>query len=295
MPNSRAARDRRLAERAGRQWGVVDHDHLVQLGFSGSSIHRAIQAGRLHRRYHSVYSVGHTAIGREGRWLAAVLACGPGGFLALRAAGALLDLRPSSRARIDVTTSRRGRRAPPGIDLHETVRLGAHEVTTHLGIPVTTVSRTLADLAGVLRGRDLERTFERAEALQLLDVPSVLASVAHRPGAVAVRRILAAWEPAATRSELEVALLQLVLGSDLPPPEVNVKIGELEVDLLWRAGRLVAEADSVQFHLTRAAMERDRRRDAVLARQGFRVLRFTHRQVDHRPREVLGALAAALM
>ncbi len=91
-----------------------------------------------------------------------------------------------------------------------------------------------------------------------------------------------------------MALLRLVVGSGLPRPEVNARVGEFEVDLLWRDARLVVEADSIGFHLTRAAMERDRRRDAVLARQGYRVLRFTDRQVRRRPREVSAAIRAAL-
>ena len=167
-------------------------------------------------------------------------------------------------------------------------------MTLHRGIPVTTPARTLADLAAVLRPRDLERALERAQTMQLLDVPELLLSVQHRPGAREVRRILAAWQPLRTKSELEVALVQLVRRSSLPAPAINARVDAFEVDLVWHEQRLVAEADSLQFHLSRAAMERDRRRDAVLAAQGFRVLRFTDRQVRRRPREVIAALRAAL-
>jgi very-short-patch-repair endonuclease len=183
---------------------------------------------------------------------------------------------------------------PAGIDVHRTTRLAATEVTVHAGIPVTTAARTLADLAAVLRHRELERALERAETMQLLDVRALLVSVRNRPGAAQVRRVLAAWEPSRTKSELEVTLLKLVRGSPLPVPEVNAQVAALEVDLLWRHERVVAEADSLQFHLSRAAMERDRRRDAVLTAQGFRVLRFTSRQVNHRPNEVIAALRAVL-
>jgi very-short-patch-repair endonuclease len=284
----------RLGALASAQYGVVTHGQLLALGFSASAIQRACAAGRLHRRHHGVYVVGHTAIRREGHWLAAVLACGSGAALSHRSAAALWDVRASSRAGVEVTAALRGRVSPRGVRLRGTARLDAHEVTEHAGVPVTTVSRTLADLAAVLRPRDLERAFERAEALHLLDARSVLGSVRCRPGAPAVRRILDAWEPTATRSELEVALLRVVLGSGLPRPAVNARVGAFEVDLLWRDARLVVEADSIEFHLTRAAMERDRRRDAVLARDGHRVLRFTHRQVSRRPNEVTTAIRAAL-
>ncbi len=283
-----------VAALAGEQGGVVAYRQLVALGYSSSAIARAVQAGRLHRVFRGVYAVGHVALTREGRWLSAVLACGPGAFVSRRSAGALLELRPNSRAVVDVTTTHRDRAGQPGIQLHGTTRLAAQEVMTVRGIPVTTVSRTLADLAAVLRTRDLERTFERAEALQVLDVRSVLESVHNRPGAPSVRQILGAWEPVRERSEMEIALRRLVVHSGLPRPEVNAIVGEFEVDLLWRQARLVAEADSLQFHLTRAAMERDRRRDALLAGLGYRVLRFTDRQVRRRPSEVIDALASVI-
>jgi very-short-patch-repair endonuclease len=100
--------------------------------------------------------------------------------------------------------------------------------------------------------------------------------------------------PAPTRSELEARLLELVRRCGLPEPEVNVRLAGFEVDLLWRAERLVVEADGMEFHASRAAMERDRRRDAVLASRGVRVLRVTWTQVTRRPLEVEHALRGAL-
>lgn len=286
-------RDRRLAEVAARQFGVVTHRQLLSCGFSASAVHRAAQVGRLHRKHHGVYAVGYPVLGVSGRRLAAVLACGPGAVLSHRSAAALWELRPSGRARIDVTRRFDGI-VPTGVDVHRTARLAAGEVTVQDGIPVTTPTRTLADLAAVLRLRDLERALERADRMHVLDARALLRSVRHRRGAPAVRRILAGWEPTRTKSELEVALLRLIRSSPLPAPEVNAQVEGFEADLLWRRERLVAEADSLQFHLTRAAMERDRRRDAVLAAHGYRVLRFTDRQVHRRPGEVIAAIRAAL-
>lgn len=273
--------------------GLVTDEQLEALGYSTSAIQRAARRGRLHVRYRGVYSVGHTVLRREGHWLAAVLACGPTAVLSHRSAAALWDLRPSSRSRVDVSVRVR-RHPPPAIDVHHVRRLAPHEVSVRDGIPVTTVSRTLADLAGVLARRDLERTLERAEAMRVLDVPSLLASVAHRPGARAVREIVASWQPAITRSEFEVRMLRLVRRAGLPEPLVNARVADLEIDLLWPEHGLAAEADSLQFHLTRAAMERDRTRDAVLAPLGYRVLRFTDRQVRKRPNEVIAAVRAGL-
>ncbi|MCD6726791.1 MAG: endonuclease domain-containing protein [Solirubrobacteraceae bacterium] len=266
-----------------------------QLVRSGDeAIAHRLRTGRLHRLHRGVYVAGHTGLRLEGRLLAATFACGAGAVISHRTAAALLGVRHGSRELIDVTTVARGRRAPPGIDLHETRRLATWEVAERSGLPLTSVARTLADLAGVLSARDLERSLERADALQMLDVPSLLRSVEHRVGASAVRAALAGWMPAPTRSELETRLLALVGRAGFPPPLVNVPLHGYEVDLLWCAERVVAEADGHAFHASRAAIERDRARDAVLARHGYRVLRFTWVQVTRRRREVAAALRAAL-
>lgn len=279
---------------AKRQRGVVSHAQLLQVGYPPSVIHRAVARGRLCRLYQGVYAVGHPVVDADGRLVAALLACGEHAAIAYRSAAAMWDVRRNLRARIDVLTASTGHHRLAGIDRHVTRRLRSDEVTMHRGIRVTTPSRTLADLAGVVRYDDLRRTLERADALELLDVRRLLSSVEHRPGARKVRAILAAWAPAATRSRLEDRLLMLLLRSDLPEPQVNRDASSFEVDLRWPEHRLVVEADSYEFHATWAAMERDRHRDAVLAADGIRVLRFTWRQVTQRPDEVLRAIRAAM-
>ncbi|HEY5143840.1 MAG TPA: DUF559 domain-containing protein [Solirubrobacteraceae bacterium] len=265
---------------------------LLGLGYTPAAIHLRVAAARLHRVHRGVYSVGHPVLAREGRWMAAVLACGQGTDLSHRAGAALWELLPA-RGPIEVTTGP-GRRAPAGLILHQTRRLDPSERTTRRGIPVTTVERTIADLAGVVSPPRLERVLARAEALELVDVPTLLACAHHRPGAAALRALLADWIPSLTRSELEDRLLAVVLGASLPRPEVNARLSGYEVDLLWRSARVVAEADGHGYHGSRAQVERDRRRDAVLTARGYRVLRFTWQQVTRRPGEVLRALGAAL-
>ena len=158
---------------------------------------------------------------------------------------------------------------------------------------MTTVTRTLVDLASVVGFHDLRRTLERADARQLLDAGAVLRSCAGRPGAPSLRAILESWAPAPTRSAFEDELLLLIQRAGFPPPRINSEVCGFEVDMFWPGERLVVEADSFAFHATRAAMERDRHRDAVLAREGYRVLRFTWRQLTRSPREVVGAIRAA--
>jgi len=155
------------------------------------------------------------------------------------------------------------------------------------GITVTTVARTLFDLASSMPGRVLERALDEAEMRELYDFASLDALVrahAGERGAAALARALrhdAGTTP--TKSELEELLLSICDRHGIERPAVNADVAGLEVDFLFAKRRLVVEADSWAFHRTRRAFERDRERDAILARAGYRTLRFTHRQLTREP------------
>jgi very-short-patch-repair endonuclease len=97
-----------------------------------------------------------------------------------------------------------------------------------------------------------------------------------------------------TRSQAERRLLELIEQAGLPPPRTNVKVAGHEVDLHWPDHNLVVEFDSWTYHSTRAAFERDRRRDADLQLAGQRVMRVTHRQLSGEPIPLIARCAAAL-
>jgi very-short-patch-repair endonuclease len=101
--------------------------------------------------------------------------------------------------------------------------------------------------------------------------------------------------PAFTRSEAERRLLELVRAAALPSPDANARLAGREVDFLWRDAGLVVEVDGYVFHSSRASFERDRRRDAELQAQGFRVLRVTWRQIVEEPHAVVARIAQALV
>src|SRR4051812_6421864 len=167
--------DEAVAALAERQHGVVSRSQLTELGLGRGAINRRIQRRRLHVVHRGVHAVGHRRLTMRGRWMAAVLAAGPGAVLSHRDAAALVRLRPSARGLIEVSAPRRCRR--PGIQTH-VVCLPPDEVTTHEGIPVTTVARTLVDLAAVLPPPRLKRVVEQAEFLRLADDTSLDALLA---------------------------------------------------------------------------------------------------------------------
>ncbi len=236
---------------------------------------------------------------REGRWRAAVLACGPGAALSHRSAAVLHGLQRGDGPRPDVTSPTRRGRTLPGVAVHRT--RAEIDATTRDQIPVTSVTQTLIDLAATSHPRFLEAAIERAETLQVLDAHELCTHARRgRPGARALHRALRAFDldSLRTREELERRVLALVRRAGLPPPRVNAPLnlpsGPIVVDFLWPERRVVLEADSRRHHGTTFALERDRRRDQALTLAGYRPLRTTWLQVTREP-NTLSTLLAALL
>ena len=282
--------DRRIAEIANRDHGIVDVAELYALGASRTQITGRLSALRFAPLHRGVYAYGHRRLTNEGVWLAAVRAIGPGAVLSFTHGAALHGLRPPLLGRINVTVRSRGRRQRKGIRVHSVRELPPEHVTVVNRIPVTTVERTLTDLAGTLDTPALMRVIEAAERRNVLDVPSVLAVSAGREGAIRLRRLLASETPH-TRSEFEAALVALCDAYGIPRPATGAIVHGYEVDAYWPARKLAVELDSWEFHGTREAFRRDRERDAELHALGIATLRFTYDQVTQRQGWVAQKLA----
>jgi very-short-patch-repair endonuclease len=267
---------------------------LAGLGFGDRGVADWVRSGRLHRLYRGIYAVGHDRLRLEGRWLAAVLACGSGAVLSHRDAAVLWDLRQSHSAYIDVTVpSRNGRRRQHGIRLHRTSRLRPEEVTVRDGIPVTTVARTLLDLADVLQKQALKRVIAEAEYLNLFDLTALNAVVENNPGRRGAKLMAAAGARRhRTRSKLEQRFLGLLERNGVEEPQSGVWIEGYEADFAWTRAGLVVELDGLAAHSTRAALNADRLRDRRLWKAGFRTMRLTDEALDDE-RAVLDDLAHA--
>ena len=194
--------------------------------------------------------------------MAAVLACGPAALLSHQSGAAHWELLASARSRIDVIAPR-SRTVRPGIAVHRIRHMHPADRALKDGIPVTTVARTLLDLAAAIPLRQLKRALEQAERLRLFDLKAIerllSRSRGHR-GRSALVALLGAYSgpPPATRSELERRFLDICSDAGLPRPLVNVFIAGFEVDAVWPDRRLVVELDGYRFHHTREAFERDR-------------------------------------
>jgi hypothetical protein len=285
--------DREIAAIAERQHGVVAGRQLRAAGFHASAIRRRVAAGRLHPLHAGVYAVGHRVVSQHGRWMAAVLACGDRALLSHRSAAALWGILLTAGSGVDVTARTCGGR--PGVVLHWPRRVHDQDRAVCDGIPVTAVPCTLLNLAQEvsarrLRPRQLSRALEAAELKGLFDLAAMERLIARsrgRPGMTALRAALLDYRPQVfTRSKLERRFLDLCERAGLPRPAANAVVAGDEVDMLWRTERLVVELDGEQVHRTRAAFERDRRRDTALQIAGYRVVRITDRRTADSPHEV---------
>jgi very-short-patch-repair endonuclease len=227
--------------------------------------------------------------------MAAVLACDEEAVLSHRSAAGLGGLMRSRPAPVEV--SARCGRGRSGIVVHEG-GLTRWDRTVVEGIPVTSVARTLLDLADVVDERTLKRAFEEADRLGLLQmgaVEGVCARGQGRRGLKPLRRLIEeARAPEMGRTRLEDRVLALCREYNLPSPEINVQVLGREVDAFWPQAKLMVEADSWSFHRHRAAFERDRTRDAAMQADGYRVIRLTHRRLEREPQQVAAELERLL-
>lgn len=286
-----------LAKLAARQHGVVASWQLFKLGYPHHRIAVLVANGWLHRLHRGVFAVGHTKLTVRGRWMAAVLACGPDAVLSHRSASALHDLQRIPSGKIDVTAS--SRRVHHDIRCHISRSLLQQDRTTLDAIPVTSVERTLLDLGALYSHQRLRTTLEEAQRRDLLDsrrFDDLLARSAGHRGATRLKRALAElhYEAPWTQSGLERAFLELVRDAGLPEPRTNVLIdGEL-VDVYWPAHDLVVELDSYGYHRGRRSFEDDRRKDMKHTIAGRRSIRITGARVKHEQNAVLRDLGALL-
>jgi hypothetical protein len=290
-----------IAALAGGQHGGIARTQLFKLGLDRAAIRRRVVAGMLHPLHGGwVFAAGANHITRSGMYLAAVMACGSKAVLSHRSAADLWGIR-SAATRLEVTVPRVSRRTP-GIQVHRSRVLTPNDIAVKDGIPVTSVARTLLDLAAVLGPDDLEVAVDRAERLGLFDltaVVDVLERARGRRGARALRRTVQAYETSTQKSRLERRFKALLeTAADIPKPSFNALVdGEVkthEVDAWWPAQRLAVQTDGFEFHRTRRDRERDAASDADLELAGHRVIRLTWDEATIHGERTLRRLRMAL-
>lgn len=237
----------------------------------------------------------------DGRRLAAVLACGDGAVASHGTAAGLWGLRQDNATRIHITVEHdRGHRSRPGIHIHRTRCLPEDDHAQVRCIPVTSVPRTLVDLGDTAPPTHVRSAFVQAERLRLVDMAQIdaaLTGAGKRKGAGVLTELLHADDPrwSQTRSDLEIAMSDLLTHHRLPQAEVNAWVGgRYLADFLWREHSLIAVTDGAASHSTPSARRSDARRDQHLRRLGYRVLRFRYDEVLGDPSATAARLQPAL-
>jgi hypothetical protein len=183
---------------------------------------------------------------------------------------------------------------------HRPESLAPSEITERRAVRVTSVSRTILDLAATVRGRQLEQVVRRASQRRLFDLGdqrAVLDRNPRRPGGPELGRLLVALHGRGTddfRSRMEITFAQLCDDHGLPRPVVNGLVLGERVDFHWPDTTLVVETDGFAFHAMPTTFANDRRRDQKLTLAGYTVVRLTWEQVTGDRRSTAGLISALL-
>ncbi|MCW2923385.1 MAG: hypothetical protein JWM98_789 [Thermoleophilia bacterium] len=284
---SDAGLDALVSRLATAQEGVITRAQLRSFGLSDAAITARVRAGRLHRIHPGVYAVGHAAPSRRGRQVAALLSCGEPSAIARRTALEVWGAWRATERPIDVVVNRRTR-PRDGLLIHHTRVLEPIDVAHRSGVRVTTVARTLVDLALELDALQLANVIHELEHRRLFREEEFVACIERMQASVGTPVALTALEmrhigSAGTRSELErrVRALLVELGLELPEANVRVRtpIGWLEVDNAWRSASVYLEVDGPP-HARQRSRNSDRDRRIGLRAVGWREVRVGYLELD---------------
>lgn len=226
-----------------------------------------------------MYRWGHRAPSTKAQYLAAVLAFGEGAVLCGRAAAYLFRLVKGRPPGPEVLAPRN--RQVSGVALRRAREMDPRDTTTLNNIPITTVPRTLVDLAGQLSLDELAYAAHQAEVLHRTRPAHVAAAIERHPNAKGVGSLRALFHGGTpmTLSHLERAFLDVLKEEGLPLPQTNRHIDGHYVDCRWPEHRLTVELDGFAYHHTRHAWEQDRRRARVARARGDEFRRYTYGDV----------------
>jgi very-short-patch-repair endonuclease len=283
---------------ARRQGGVLSRAQMLAAGIPDGAIERRVASGLLLPVHRGVYAVGYRELRRDGAWHAAALACGDRAAISHADAGASWGITGMTSGAVSVTApGSSGRRPRRGIHLHR-APLPPGDVFVRDGLRVTGPARSLLDLAALLSPRELERALDEAHYLNRVSSRTLTETLARnrgRPGAAALRALLAHHELGTTRTEsaLEERFLRAVRAAGLSEPRCQEWIGPYRVDFLWPAERVIAEVDG-PAHRRRRRQAADAARDAELERRNYEVVRVDEAEIEELPRVAVQRVSDAI-
>ena len=293
MRGSDRSADRSVARIAGRQHGVIHVRQLMGAGFSHEAVRRRVKKGTLYRVHRGVYRVGHRAPSVHASYIAGVLACGDHSALSGHAAAhhyLLIRGRPPPP---EVSTTRN--LSIEGVITHRVRRLDRRDVTVNQRIPITTIPRTIVDLAGSFELDPLSELCHEAQVRYRVRAAHVYDALERRPNATGAAKLHEIFTGGhIILSGLERAFLELLRSAGLPLPRTNRPAGGRYVDCRWPEHGLTVELDSYTYHHSRHAWQRDRTREREARARGDEFRHFTRDEVRGHRGYVLDEMRALL-
>jgi hypothetical protein len=258
---------------------------LLELGVQRNAIQYAVKTGRLHRVHRGVYAIGRPPISPLEKAAAAVMACGERAALSHSSAMTLWGFWKRWDEPFDVTVAADHRLS--NINIHRSTTLLRRDITIVEGIRVTSIARTLLDMAPRTRPKSLTRYINdsrRGRGLSLRELADLALRCPSHPGAPILKEH-AASEHNWTRSGLEDRFLPFVERYGLPTPIINTALYGYEVDVYFPVERVIVELDGWPFHRYRRSFEDDREQDATMLRHRIVTIRITDERLDNSPDE----------
>jgi very-short-patch-repair endonuclease len=284
--------EREIAKIAGRQDNVIGREQVLAAGLTRGAIAYRIRSGRWQRQHRGVYLIGPAPPTPMGKARAAALAVGADAVVSHLSAARLFGLLPQEGRDVEITVARRNPGEHPGIRLHRVAGLTRVDVTQINGLRVTSIARTICDLAATESPHATEQAFQEALYREIVTdkaLKAVLDREPRRRGAPIIRALLN--NPSLTRSERERRILKLISDAQLPKPLTNVPLNGYKADVFWPQYNLIVEFDGWQAHGHRHAFENNRKRDQIMLANGLRTLRVTDRQLTTEPIALVARIA----
>jgi hypothetical protein len=295
--------ERHLHELAARQHGVFSRAQALDAGATPRLVSSRLTSGRWILLAPGVYGYpGHADTWRRRLWIASLNA-GPSSVVGFEAAGLVQSLGPLPPCGPTLVVERSRRHAPNGVAWHRLDDLDPSHIEVIDGLRVTTVPRTLLDLASVLRRSRYELVVEDAivrRRASVAEVGHVLGSIRRRgkPGVLLAEQTLDFLGPGEglTRSELEKLLDEVLELAGLPEPLREHPLPSIQglrgfVDRCYPEACWIVEGDGRKWHERRRDMARDAERDLEAARCGYQTTRQMWEHLSSDPHGSARALA----
>ena len=297
-------RTRELIEYARAHGGIVTAREALALGMSSTTLARRLEAGVLVRIKRGLFRLAGTeeehdsALEAACRHLDAVVSHESAGRL--HRFDGLAWINPT------VTVPHRHTKHFEGVHVHQSTDLADDHLVWIRGLRVTNPERTIIDLAATLSEARIDWVLDRAlssGSVGLENLADLFASLARRgkPGTTVMRGLLEkrGQDYVPPDTVLEQRLLSVIESGGLPrptpqftPPWLAPTAGR--VDLAYPEHKLIIEGDSRKWHLLIESFETDRQRDNQAQLAGWRILRFTWRQIMEEPETIIASVTAAL-